>query len=746
MINYRETKRSTLKLTVPSFEELYRRLVINEEALTFQRSVDKETDSRVFSILSLMETLGSPLPINIGDIKTEGTVLERRKTLKNLRAKARLAMEEQGTNILYLSFGFIEWKDGKGASAQWLRSPLVLMPAVLTLDTLQSPYKLSRHEDDIVVNPTLAYYFKTEYGIELPPFDAEKNSFEDYFKELEGIADQNGWRIVREANLGLLSFLKITMYNDLLLNEERIRQNPVIRAMAGDTDEVNAIPDEVLNINPDAISTGDCYQVMSADSSQQDAILYSKNRISFVMQGPPGTGKSQTITNIIAEALADGKKILFVSEKMSALQVVYRRLQEAHLADFCLPLHSYKANKSDILQQIGANLSLKHTHVKDTALHNLEELLSIRHELNQYAAELHELQTELNLSCYDVYGKLEELRDAPALSFDIPDVLNVTQADLQRYLRAVKEYALALERMQYRIEGHPWEGIKVYASGYRETERMQKNLEQTAEQLSDLIDMMDTVTEVPALAEAVSFQQIPALAATLEKIGEMPDFPPHWNHGADLCALRNAALDAQANYRRFSELASRIFPIFKETVFDFDYNGWKKGVLDTASELTALPLLEHHSAEDVIRDASLLLDSFLALRDEWMRASQALSAINGLLGLNLTVSVKTVEMLSRLLPLMEDGAVIPEEWFRSGLQEIRNLISEGEANARRMSEYKKTILADWEADVLTMDYAPILMRYKTEYTGFSKNFKSQYKKRQKAASGTRQRLFEKNAG
>ena len=293
MINYRETKRSTLKLTVPSFEELYRRLVINEEALTFQRSVDKETDSRVFSILSLMETLGSPLPINIGDIKTEGTVLERRKTLKNLRAKARLAMEEQGTNILYLSFGFIEWKDGKGASAQWLRSPLVLMPAVLTLDTLQSPYKLSRHEDDIVVNPTLAYYFKTEYGIELPPFDAEKNSFEDYFKELEGIADQNGWRIVREANLGLLSFLKITMYNDLLLNEERIRQSPVIRAMAGDTDEVNAIPDEVLNINPDAISTGDCYQVMSADSSQQDAILYSKNRISFVMQGPPGTGKAR---------------------------------------------------------------------------------------------------------------------------------------------------------------------------------------------------------------------------------------------------------------------------------------------------------------------------------------------------------------------------------------------------------------------------------------------------------------------
>ena len=150
MINYRETKRTTIRLTEPSFDELFNRLALDESTLTFQRSVDRETDIRVFSILSLLENLSSPLPVTIGDIKTEGSILERQKTLKNLRAKSRLAQEEQGTNILYLSFGFIEWKDGKGASAQWIKSPLVLVPVVLSLEALNSPYTLKKHEDDIV--------------------------------------------------------------------------------------------------------------------------------------------------------------------------------------------------------------------------------------------------------------------------------------------------------------------------------------------------------------------------------------------------------------------------------------------------------------------------------------------------------------------------------------------------------------------------------------------------------------------
>ena len=126
----------------------------------------------------------------------------------------------------------------------------------------------------------------------------------------------NGWIIKKECGLSLFSFLKMNMYFDLDVHREKIVNNPILKALAGDTSEIENVPEEYNDYNHDQNENPiDIFQVVDADSSQQDAILYSKKGISFILQGPPGTGKSQTITNIIAEALAGGKKVLFVSEK-----------------------------------------------------------------------------------------------------------------------------------------------------------------------------------------------------------------------------------------------------------------------------------------------------------------------------------------------------------------------------------------------------------------------------------------------
>ena len=138
MTNYRETKGSTLRILEPEFQELFNRLALEEEELIFRRPIDKGSDLRVFSIVSLLETLSYPLPVHTGDVRTEGTILERQKTLKNLRAKSKLAREEQGTNILYLSFGFIEWLENKEAGSSWLKSPLLMMPVSLKLESIHS--------------------------------------------------------------------------------------------------------------------------------------------------------------------------------------------------------------------------------------------------------------------------------------------------------------------------------------------------------------------------------------------------------------------------------------------------------------------------------------------------------------------------------------------------------------------------------------------------------------------------------
>ena len=179
----------------------------------------------------------------------------------------------------------------------------------------------------------------------------------------------------------------------------------------------------------------DTFQVVDADSSQQDAVLLSKKGASFVLQGPPGTGKSQTITNIIAEAIADGKKVLFVSEKMAALQVVYSRLASVGLADFCFTLHSHKAKKKDILRDLANSINIDRTRVRDEALTQLDLLERKRCLLNEYQEELHTQTSGLNVSIYSVNGELAKLKMYQML-FSISDVDTVTVAVLneRRYL------------------------------------------------------------------------------------------------------------------------------------------------------------------------------------------------------------------------------------------------------------------------------------------------------------------------
>lgn len=735
MINYRETKRTTIKLVEPSFDELYNRLAINEETLTFQRAIDRETDIRVFSILSLLENLSSPLPVTIGDIKTEGSILERQKTLKNLRSKSRLAQEEQGTNILYLSFGFIEWKDGTGASAKWIKSPLILVPVVLTLEALNSPYTLKKHEDDIVVNPTLEYYLKTEYGIEIPTFDSDKDNINDYLKSLEEIADKRGWRIIKEVSLGLLSFLKISMYNDLVRNEDRIKKNPVIRAMAGDVSEANSIPDSLRNFDLDSISTQDCFQVMSADSSQQDAILYSKNNISFVMQGPPGTGKSQTITNIIAEALADGKKVLFVSEKMAALQVVYRRLQDAHLGEFCLPLHSYKANKKETLEQIGANLKLKQTKVKDSAINDLEDLLSIRRELNKYAAELHELNPQLNISCYEVYSKLEKVSDAPNMVFSLENPLETTQTRLQSYLNALKEYVLSLERLNYEVIGNPWQGLSARIISYEYSELMEKHLKVFVESLGSISRRINDLYDSSDICDRIPYSRTPEFADLITKIAELPRIPTVWV--ADETATIDkqesilTAQNAKNTYDSLFKLRKEIAKVFNNNIYQYDYLSWNDQLLAKANGLIELPFITGKSAEFFIKSSSLLEQDFEVLKDNLSKANELFIAVNRKLGTDFAMNPNNYRIIISLYELLSMNMVLYKAWFSSEISRISRLVTEAKSVTDEINKIKAFLLNEWEPEILVLDYMPILTRYKTEYTGFFKAFNGNYKCDQK---------------
>ena len=526
MMHFRETTRTTLNIVSPSFDDLYNRLVINEESLSFRRPVGQNDDRKMYSLVQLLKNLDRSIEFAVGDIETKGSYATCNSACLNLKNKAQLALDEQGTNILYLCFGFVEWRRRMtGTKEEWYKSPLVLVPVKISNDSLLSPYQLKKRDDEIVVNPTLSHFFKENFRIDLPQLDSNPKMSEinRFMDDMEDLANKRGWRISRECCIGLMSFLKITMYNDLVDNEKNIKNHPIIRAFAGEENAINIVDDSKQFFNHDEISNMKTFPVMEADSSQQDAIELSKNGVSFVLQGPPGTGKSQTITNIIAEGIADGKKVLFVSEKQAALDVVYKRLKAASLAAFCLPLHNHKADKRDVINEIGSNLSINKVSTRPDELVKLTQLDSIKGRLGNYIKEIHKPINPLGISLYDAFGTVAENDDIPNVDFEIKDILGISREKYYQLLLLVKEYETARFALGDKWQGNPWVGTKV--NDY--------SVSQKDDFLNRLKDVFATLTVASSvsinnrtkLTDAISlndFDTVYRISKELEKIKTLP--------------------------------------------------------------------------------------------------------------------------------------------------------------------------------------------------------------------------------
>ncbi len=262
----------------------------------------------------------------------------------------------------------------------------------------------------------------------------------DYLKAVADSVAERGWTVNKTAVLSLFSYNKLDMYTDLVLNKDKIAAHPVIRTLSGES-ILDGINSSELDMELDGVlKTGDSYCVADADSSQLNAVVQMKKGKSFVLQGPPGTGKSQTITNIIAEGLAAGKKVLFVSEKQAALNVVFRNLDRAGLEDFCLELHSAKANKSEVIRELNETLNTEKSRVTTAALGELGALSENVEQLNSYVTALHTPIEKAGMTPYIIFSGFMKSKNYPDPDFKLEKIESRSLDDLNNYRIAIGEY------------------------------------------------------------------------------------------------------------------------------------------------------------------------------------------------------------------------------------------------------------------------------------------------------------------
>ena len=442
-------------------------------------------------------------------LHTYQTETETQTTLKNIYRAARNAIEETGANSLFLAIGTLRWYETTLSEVPRY-APLLLLPVEMVRK--KGKYYIRTRDEDITLNITLMEFLRQNYdirinGLDTLPKDKSGVDVPLIFALLrDALKDQKRWDVEEECLLGTFSFSKFLMWNDVHNNREKLRQNSVVDSLVENrlTWTPEPLVSDLKSIDQ-TVAPSDLALPVAVDSSQMAAIIEGGKGNSFILYGPPGTGKSQTITNLIANALYQGKRVLFVAEKMAALSVVQSRLAKIGLAPFCLELHSNKASKRHVLEQL--DKALKVAHIKSPTEYSAtaEKIFSQRKELIEYMEALHNVDEKDNLSLYDCILRYESI-DAPALdTFKMEDALDTFIASegvkgMEEMLGSKLETVVKLVGQPY---AHPLKGMRVSRDMLMATAEVTAQMNEAASTLSECDSRREELAKAKSLREVL---------------------------------------------------------------------------------------------------------------------------------------------------------------------------------------------------------------------------------------------------
>lgn len=592
LINFKDSKLRTLDILSPDIKTIFDKIkngsklsfydvdtfvenYNNETEYSDEESENEETETKPTLTNSLIiEELSGKLKNT--EILAYKKQLTLKKVLDSLIKIAKESLTEKGLNILYIAFGFLKWKDIEDPNFCY-SSPLILIPVVIENPSKNDPYYLYQYEEEISTNPTLIYKLKTDFGIDLPIFD-ESSSDEDlngYFDKVEKSGENLGWKVIRDVAIGTFSFHKINMYNDLKTNESKILEHENIRRLMNidtitldkNNEEINM--EEYFKQNKEL----ELHNVVDADSSQTEAIVKAKTGKSMVLQGPPGTGKSQTITNLIAEFLHDGKKILFVSEKLAALNVVFNNLEKVGLSDFCLQLHSNKTSKKEVISELDRTLNLSKTKLTNRVNEEVASLIKNKEQLDNYAAILHTTQEIINRTPYEILGAISKLHKEKDFEYAISNINEKGSDYLESSINTIFNYQESVPVIGEDFRKNCWFGYDKKDTSYEQKICLKKLLNDNVNYLEPMSEIAKQLNEKYQL-DIASLNDLYQSIAIFDKLKQLTFFDPNMFDKAKLDSLTLQAIELYELEDNIAEKKDNIAKIFNDDFYSLDISAF----------------------------------------------------------------------------------------------------------------------------------------------------------------------------
>lgn len=501
-----------LRVTTPALTEVFS-YIIAESEIRLPMAV-RQSQRTLLDGPEAGQTDG--YEIEPGDIEFEVPPVELARKLRRIQDNARTSVEERGVTTLYLTFGALSWHD------DWLGdsiSPIWMVPTQLISKGPNAPLRLTLADEEMQLNPALELYLRERHKINLPelPEEPTDDSVTRYLNTVQRAVRDQQWSVTPEVWLSTFSFESLVIYQDLKALAEVAIGHPVVAALARATvvgvglDDIGDALDDLKS--PETVPI----PVLPADGSQMQALTYGAAGAHLVIHGPPGTGKSQTISNLIADSLGRNKKVLFVSSKMAALNVVHQRLAEKGLERFCLEAHSTKAGKARIVDELRRTLESDDVSDGGRFEESLASLVRVRSDLNRYVQELHRVREPLGKTVFQAIGRAAKLAAAAEVRASLPwsDVLTVSRDELVERLDLLNELGAQGDVFDVRAN-HPWRGFSATAVTVTDREQIEEDMRvllATAKRIQDLVPNFTNVLEADDLSILDSLQLQPAFSS-----------------------------------------------------------------------------------------------------------------------------------------------------------------------------------------------------------------------------------------
>lgn len=575
-VNRANTRGNVLNIINERSDEVFR-LLCSGKTLKFKATgkdkSEKGDDDVVLA--SIEEEVGEDrYTDNLLEVRLGPDALQ--KKLLKIQREARTAEEESGVNLLYLALGFLTWfEDPSSKIAR--EAPLVLVPVELVRNAKTSTFDIKIRDDEFPTNLPLQQRLKGDFGIELPDVENDEGwAPSAYFDEVRDVVSgSERWSVDNDAiQLGFFSFSKLLMYRDLDAKswpEDALTEHDLTRGLLWegfDTDP--PLFDDRPQLD-EILQPEDIFHVVDADASQATVIEEVRRGRNLVVQGPPGTGKSQTITNIIAAAVKDGKTVLFVAEKMAALSVVHDRLVKVGLRDVCLELHSRGANKKAVLAELAQTLN--NGRAVPALPGSPNDLKAARDQLNQLSKELHQPIGSSGESGYSVLGIQSRFlgRGAPPPILDGQPFTTWDRTTCDAMLETARLYAQSVAEGDDR---NPFDGCANLDLQPVDLSRLAPQLSDASAKLEALDDVVQEFAQQLGVDIRPSLASIASIADTIDRLSGLPI-------GAEGLALSLMSVEDTA--RLSDDLAAAA--VWKEARV-----GTSDAFVDHAYEVSAAPL------------------------------------------------------------------------------------------------------------------------------------------------------------